>query len=340
MTIQATLAHSNHTTSAVHAELIRWVQDLLKDAGLEAVDVWGRFPPEGTVRSHLVLFPYRVGPEPTNLENARGASIMSNEAFPSDKVRRIPKPWRDLGMQLLEAAQLIFPEASQLDTPRRPYTMPFPKVDALPGPLRDWYHSQEPSEGESFVVTDGGQFYARPPTLGWRPGVSIWAHYIAVAGDAGRGVSDRTSDAAPLSLAALSALTVGIHMQRTIKVELPPMPFDPNLSDYLAALHQSLEGMEDEDARSLHDRMTDTLSALRSTGLYDFAVVPVHDLTMHEFALLTQALQRPLQAVLNFRLSFRLGDTPDFRPGTVVSMRNARRRPARDANEARRSPVR
>jgi hypothetical protein len=53
-------------------------------------------------------------------------------------------------------------------------------------------------------------------------------------------------------------------------------------------------------------------------------VIPVHDLTMHEFALLTQALQRPLQAVLNFRLNFSFGDIPEFQPSTVVSMRYAR----------------
>lgn len=325
-------AHAKRVTDNVHQTLIGWVGNLLKDAGMESVDVWGRFPPEGTVRSHLVLFPYRVGPEPKNLENARGGSIMRHEDYPSDRVGKIPRPWRELGRNLLSAVQILFPEAGQIDTPRRQNTPPFPPVSELPPALRAWYEAQHEREkdknaNETFVVDYDGVLYARPPSLMWRPGVSVWAHYIAVAGDAGRGVSDRTSDAPPLSLAALSTLTLGIQMNRVLHVELPPAPFPPELNDYLVAIKDSLEEVDHEDAEELFEKFEDTMAALTRTTTYPFGVVPVHDLTMHEFALLTQALQRPLQAVLNFKMHYSFGDIPEFQPSSMVSMRDARRKP-------------
>lgn len=321
---QPILEHSARITNLVHDELIAWVGSLLKDAGLEAVDVWGRFPPEGTIRSHLVLFPYRVGPEPKNLENARGASIMTREQFASDRVQKIPTPWRDLGRNLLDAVTILYPDATAIDTPARPSVLPFPRVDELPAPLRAWYRAQDPEDEEPFVLVDEGEWFARPPSLRWKPGISVWAHYIAVAGDPGRGVSDRTSEAPPLSLAALSVLSVGIQLVRNLKVELPPMPFEKKLRGYVEAVRDALAEIDTVEAGQLKDQMNDTLAALQRTATYDFSVIPVHDLTMHEFALLTQALQRPLQAVLNFRLNFSFGDIPEFQPSTVVSMRYAR----------------
>ncbi len=320
-----TLKHTSKVTGLVHDQLITWTSGLMRDSGLESVDVFGRFPPEGTVRSHLVLFPYRVGPEPKNLENSRGASILTHDPFPSDKVGRVPTPWRNLGKQMLDAVALIFPETLSIDTPRRPNIMPFPRVKDLPKELGEWYAAEDPDEADPFVVTDDDERYARPPALHWRPGVSVWAHYIAVAGDAGRGVSDRTSDAPPLSLAALAVLTVGIQVDRVLEVELPPMPYDDRLRGYLTAMIDALGGMKKRpEAQRLCEELTETRAALDATATYKFGIVPVHDLNMHEFALLTQALQRPLQAVLNFRLAFSLGDGPVFQPSTVVSMRHAR----------------
>lgn len=324
MIIKPILEHAGRVTNLVHDELIRWVSGLLKDARLESVDVWGRFPPEGTVRSHLVLFPYRVGPEPKNSENARGASIMTPDPFPSDKVGKVPTPWRNAGQQLYEAVNVLFPDAGRLDTPSRPNIVPFPRLSDLPAPLRSWYGDQPRDLDETFVLEDAGELFARPPALHWRPGISVWAHYLAVAGDPGRGVSDRTSDAPPLSLAALSVLTVGIQLQRQLMVELPPMPFPSQLRSFLVATEQALRISAAPEAGPLAEQMQEVLVSLERTTAYPFAVIPVHDLTMHEFALLTQALQRPLQAVLNFRLQFALGDLPEFLPSSMVSMRHAR----------------
>lgn len=321
-----TYEHVARVSAAVHDELIRWTGGLLKQAGLEAVDVWGRFPPEGTVRSHLVLFPYRVGPEPKMLENAPGSSIVTRDPTSAKQIL-IPKPWLDLGRLLVVGMEKFFPEAGLIDSPRRPNTSPYPRVDALPDALRDWYASRV-GEEQAWVVEDLGENYARPPAVQWRPGITVMAHYLAVAGDAGRGVQDRTSEAPPLSLSALSVLTVGIQLERLIRVELPPMPFDPRLISYGEALAQGLRGLsEDEDAQAAADELTTVLKTLQSPALYRFDITPVHDLSMQEFALLTQALQRPLQAVLNFRMVFNFGDRPELAPTATVSVR----RPARQA---------
>lgn len=319
MNLQPILEHTNIVTTAVHDELIRWSQGLLRQAGLESVDVWGRFPPEGTVRSHLVLFPYRVGPEPKSLENSRGASIMVRKALPSDKVARVPTPWRDLGKQLVEASHGLFPPVT-VDRPQTRKRFPFPTLSELPSALADWYASQDTQAEDPWTMTHDGELYARAPSLSWFPGVSLFAHYIAVAGDPGRGVSDRTSDAPPLSLGALSTLTVGIQHERILNVELPAMPAPPELMGFVEAMRSALISHDDEDLRALGERMAETIVALSATEAYQFGIVPVHDLSMHEFALLTQALQRPLQAVLNFRIAFQLGATPVFAPGTVVSL--------------------
>jgi hypothetical protein len=320
MNLQPMLEHTSKVTTLVHDELIRWVGGLLRDAGLEAVDVWGRFPPEGTVRSHLVLFPYRVGPEPKGLENARGASIMTQETLATDKVGKVPLPWRNLGRQLVDVVGLIFPEAGAIHNPTRGPVMPYPKVSALPKPLRAFYEAQDPTAEDPWVVMDEGERYARPPSLRWRPGISVWAHYLAVAGDPGRGVADRTSDAPPLALAALSCLSVGIQVIRNLKVDLPAMPKPEGLPEFVQALIGSLREIGTEEAVAMIAPLEETIAQLGSVASYEFGVIPVHDLTMHEFALLTQALQRPLQAVLNFRLNFSFADLPEFGPSSVVSI--------------------
>lgn len=329
--MNALYTHVSKVTGAVHETLIRWTGNLLKDSGLESVDVWGRFPPEGTVRSHLVLFPYRVGPEPKMLENAPGTSLMRIDSTRRERTTFIPTPWLELGRLLTLASERFYPEAGMVDTPRRPMVSPYPKLEDLPGPLREWYRSRADSD-KAWVVEDFGVAHCRPPAAFWKPGVTVMAHYLAVAGDPGRGVADRTSDAPPLSLSALSVLTVGIQVERQIAVELPPMPFDRDMDGYVNAVADALDELDEseeveEGTEHPHQQaaqLRTLLTELTSPAEVNFSVIPVHDLSMQEFALLTQALQRPLQAVLNFRLTFELGARVEFTPSATVSMRQAR----------------
>ena len=54
-------AYISQVMSNVHESVEGWARDLLRAAGLETTEVYGQFPPEGSVASHVVLFPYRMG---------------------------------------------------------------------------------------------------------------------------------------------------------------------------------------------------------------------------------------------------------------------------------------
>lgn len=310
-------------TTAVHEEMVRWAGRLLQEAGLEVIDVWGRFPPEGTVRSHLVLFPYRVGPEPKMIENAPGGSLM----VPADSsgVREmVPEGWRDVGSMIAEAVQRLYPDAGTVDDRRWHSPSPYPALDDLPEPMRVWYKLADQKEPEKGWVIRADEFErGRPPSIRWRTGIAIAAHYIAVTGDPGRGTTERTSDTAPLSLAALSVLATAIQLQRGVRVNLPPVPMGDLLESFVVALADSL----DELGGDREDIAADLRERHRRLRQYETSLVdihPLHDLTNQEFALLTQALQRPLQAVLNMRVRFQFGAGPLFEPTAALKLSTQR----------------
>ncbi|MFT4976800.1 MAG: hypothetical protein ACI8S6_002705, partial [Myxococcota bacterium] len=45
------LEHLSAVTSLVHEGLESWARTLLRDAGIETTEVYGTFPPEGTISS-------------------------------------------------------------------------------------------------------------------------------------------------------------------------------------------------------------------------------------------------------------------------------------------------
>jgi hypothetical protein len=304
-------------TTAVHEELIRWAGRLLQDAGLEVVDVWGRFPPEGTVRSHLVLFPYRVGPEPKMIENASGGSLM----VPREQIYKdsVPDGWADLGGIINGAIQRLYPDSGTVNDRKWAASgSPYPRVVDLPKPMQAWYRHAESIEPEAgWIIRADEHERGRPPSIRWRPGIIITANYIAVTGDPGRGTTERTSDTAPLSLATLSVLATAVQIQRGIKVTLPAPPAPESLMSFLPALADSLEELGG-DREELAADLRALTKKLTSPEVSDVEVHPLHDLTNQEFALLTQALQRPLQAVFNLRIRFRFGAGPLFEPTAAL----------------------
>lgn len=303
--------HTAEVTKTVHDALVSWSKGLLSDAGMEVVDVWGRFPPEGTTRSHLVLFPYRVGPDPKMLDNSAPVSMVVNGEQHTDKV---PVEVVDLGHLIYELNREVFPGVAPYDPQKPPEkAYPYPAVTDLPDPIRRWYEERGVGDVENgWLIESGGVRYARPPSLRWRRGVTVGAYYIALAGDPGRGTTSRTSDTAPLSLSALSVLAVGIQKTRTLPVDLPPRPREEVLLSYCDALLEFLG----DDPRA--DALRDYVAALTGTSRGYFFVMPVHDLNNQEFALLTQALQRPLQALLTLRIFIPVGDEILFRPSAAV----------------------
>lgn len=305
-------------TTAVHEELIRWASRLLHEAGLEVIDVWGRFPPEGTVRSHLVLFPYRVGPEPVMLDNSQGASLMGRVM--NSVKRGVPTSWDAMGNLVTAGVQRLYPDSGNMNDRKWASQSPYPVIDDLPDPIRDWYETAAKEEPEAGWVIELDEFKrGRPPSIKWRPGITITAHYIAVTGDPGRGTTERTSDTAPLSLATLSVLATAIQLERGVQVRMPPTPMPPLLRSFIPALADALDelgGTREEIAAELRDHY----HKLTNPEEMHIDVMPLHDLSNQEFALLTQALQRPLQAVLNMRVRFRFGAGAMFEPTAAVKL--------------------
>ena len=65
----------------------------------------------------------------------------------------------------------------------------------------------------------------------------IKTNYLAVVGEGARGTADRD---APVAVQAMSVLTAGMQLQRSIEVRIPPPPFDRAILGYAEAVGQTL----------------------------------------------------------------------------------------------------
>lgn len=316
--------HVARVSSEIHEALMGWARALLQEAGLEAVEVYGQFPPQGTVAHHVVLFPYRLHPEPKVAENAPGASLLGPLDRSQDRVSFVPTAWISMGRALTGALELLFPDVGPLFGGRAAGRgpLPFPTLEAMPHAIRDWYLAQPEGDDETSWRFDhaGGQ-YARPPSLWWFPPITLTTRYIAVAGEPGRGTAERTSTGAPMGLPALSVLATGLHLERALQVRLPPLPFTPEIATYVNALAAGLDEHGAPAQRARAAELRSALAAVQAPDLYPVSVQPVHDLTNHEFALLMQALQRPLQPALNLCVRLPLGASAAFGPGAASHVR-------------------
>ncbi|MBT3218092.1 MAG: hypothetical protein HN348_03300 [Proteobacteria bacterium] len=308
--------HAAVISESVHDGLVTWARHAMEEGGLEEMEIWGRFPPDGTIRSYLVLFPYRVGPGPLLRDNAPGTSLFLGANAPTEVLKSVPPAWVQFANLMYEGIELIFPSVAQYAPGQKVVVSPYPILSELPGPLAAWYQKQiEDGDPEQWVV-HSGQARARPPALAWRQGITITVHYLAVAHDPGRGASTRTSDVAPLALPALAVLTTAIQLDPNLIVMVPPRPLPSVLGTFATAFVESWEevGGNEESIETFRA----VRKVLEEPFEFDFAVHPMSDLNDQEFALLTQALQRPLQAVLNMRIRFPVGLHAEFLPSPSV----------------------
>lgn len=334
--------HVANVAREVHDALMRWARRLLQEAGLETTEVYGQFPPQGTVTSHLVLFPYRVGPEPKMVENSPGASLLGTRPQGSDRVSLVPRPWAELGAAMAACLDLHFniPPVVGAQRASTGDPLPYPRLSRLPEPLQRWYADAGRGSPNPWVLdptldeTDAAPPTRRtakgkpgegtreplrfgiPPALTWQPGIVVTARYIAVVGEPGRGTSERTSVSAPVSLSALSVLTAGLHRDNLLTVRLDPLPCQPELLTYGAALAQASRLAPEGGERA--ERLERALEAVQRPDALPVPLHPIHDLTNHEFALLMQALQKPLQAALNLQLRLHLAAQPIFGPSAAI----------------------
>jgi len=303
------LEYISLVTSSVHDAVEGWARGLLREAGIETTEVYGQFPPEGSVASHIVLFPYRLGTGDAQLARPNRSIILMGPR--STASREIPDIWKNLGQQITRVIRERFPvmEAG----PRKGQPHPAPQVKQLPDPLRDWYTEQGP---DSVWVNDiGGNHFSSMPSLTWEPGITLKLQYLAVVGVGARGTSERQG---PLAIQALSAMAAGAQFQRNLIVRVPPIPYQPELYSFAQAVCHSLNDPES-------DVLLEQLQYINKKANMSVTLFPGGNLTNADFTGLMQALQRPLQPTLHFAVQINVGGGPIFCPGIMPDIASDRK---------------
>ena len=301
--------HVKTVVSEVHDGLLAWCRRVLREAGLETIEVYGQFPPDGATSSYMVLFPYRLGPAPKLVETSNGISLMSPPRALPDKGTAIPTSWIRLGRTMAQIIDEHFPKVGRPGTRSyRPDSAPH--LAKLPKNTRAWYEKQDPDAEDPWIEKGKEGTRGRLPSLWWRPGFMLTGHYMACANDGGRGTADRTSLQAPLALPGLSVIAAGLHLERYVTVELPPIACDP-------AVYEIAKAMGDDAGGEHQETIDKAIEDLTTKDRVVIQVIPVHDLTNMDFANLMQALQRPLQPSLNLAIRLPLGAFPVLSPAVA-----------------------
>lgn len=299
--------HVSAVMGAVHEGFVSWARAHLREAGLEDVEVYGRFPSEGTTRSHVVCFPYRLGPSPKLIDTTKGVSLLRFKRAHDDKEMFVPDVWAQLGNALAECIDQVYPQPDPKQRQRGQRTRPV-GLDELPKPLAGWYRERAKDDLEDPWISEvRGQTIIRVPALWWQPAFHLTTYYIVLANDGGRGTSSRTTVGPPLALPSLSVIAAAVHVRKVLHIEVPALPHSAELDSLMDAMGASVGG-------EMKERLDDLKARLSATDNVDVGVVPVHDLSNHEFATLMTALNRPLQPSLNLMLRLPLAAQPILSP--------------------------
>ena len=303
------LEYVSAVASAVHEEIEGWARNLLRDAGIETTEVYGQFPPEGSVASHIVLFPYRIGTGDGQLSQpVRETSLLGKKA--DGAKGSVPDMWFQIGQLITKCIDTAYPKMTKGPFRGRPH--PAPAVELLPTSLRDWYLAQgDTGKADSWLTDINGKKFARLPAMFWLGGVSLRFQYLVVVGEGARGTAERT---APIAVRALSVFTAGAQLQRTLDVRIPPIPHAPEIPSFLEAVAASLTEPEDQ---ALLKKAINRLNRQISTTV---TLLPGSNLSNSDFTGLMQALQRPLQPTLNLAVQLRIDGGPRLEPGINVDV--------------------
>lgn len=317
--------HIAVTARELNEGLLSWARRLLVEAGLENLEVYGQMPAKGLTSSHLVFFPYRIGPEPKVQENAPGTSLLRPHVPLADPHPFVPALWQRLGAAIGEAQDALFPQSAD---PTRGRDSPlFPLTAALPAPLRAWYEGAGATDEGPWALPSAEGPRARPASLSWRQGLSATARYIVLAHEPGRGTEDRTSASTPLALSALNVILAAVQLERSVEVSAPPLPLPEGLAGYVSALAESVSDP------ALAGRLAAAAEELVAPIRMEVNIVLIQDLNNRELIALMQALQRPLQTSLNMQVRYTLGSGPSFGPTSRILLHTrspANRAPSRE----------
>ena len=300
------LEYISAVSSSVHEAVENWARNLLRDAGIETTEVYGQFPPEGAVASHIVLFPYRISQGDEQVAQPYQEMSMLGARAEKALTGAIPPDYMLVAKAITRMITEKFPTLQKGPYRGRPH--PAPPIGQLPKSVRDWYEAQEDDGKESAWITKyQDHAFARLPSLAWVNGVTLKIQYLVVVGEGARGTSER---AAPIAIQGLSVLTAGSQMQRQLFIRAPSLPYDPSLDGYIEAV----AGCFDDDPE-FQEQLLATIPRLSKKINLPVKLLPGAKLTNADFTGLMQALQRPLQPTLHLALQMQVGGGPIFAPG-------------------------
>lgn len=292
------------TSEAVHESVLQWARGLLDRADHKAVEVHGSFPPEDHPQPYAVLFPYRMTLWPKLVESVDAVPFLGQIRNPGSPVAGVPQPWADLAARMGAILHRVIPPApTKGGRPPRPASWNL--LDDLPPPLARWYRAQPDAPDENGVQWRGERDGAAGgvlPTLAWRPPVKVRINYLVqVVAGAGHPAP------AAFAIGALSALTLGTHLERTIPVHLPEAPAVPGLETLVDAIAAC--GTEEEQ-EALRDNARDVFVARDQL----VPLLPTESPSADDFAEIMRSLRRPLHPTLLLQVLIPLGGGPILAP--------------------------
>jgi len=300
---------AHQVVGLVHQSLVRWTRELLIKAGAESVSVFDRLTSEQSAGPHLALLPYRLSPWPKLIEVASDVSLLGS-GQDRDPRGVVPDSWMKLGAALTEALPQLYPTSPAKGT-RRARASPLTPLQRLPPLLQAWYEEQGETEAtDSWVVSVDGVPHGRLPSLNWRRPLIIRTHYLVLASDST--VRSASGEGAPFGLSALGVITLGMQLERTLRVRLPGSTVDPALRDFALAAAASVGG-------ELGTHIEQQIS--RADGERDLlvSIVPVADLDSEDFAQVMRSMDQPFQPVVHFAVQMGIGGGPVLTTGTSPS---------------------
>lgn len=296
-------AHTLEVTRLVHARLLEWVREILIRAGMDSVQVKGRFSEEDAAGPTMTVFPYQMGAWPKMVETSSDILLFGK---PPDSEGVVPGAWTKVAQLLTECMLDTYPvDKARGSRPAR--VRPVTPLTDLPAPLKAWYEAQydDGSTNNWTVVGRRDTVSGRLPSLSWRRPLMIRQLFLVLAND-----TDAPSGlhaGLPFGLSALAVVLLGIQVEKTLAVEVPAMPCDPALLNYIDAMAQSIG---DERGEELHR----LLDVLRSPFNNNIALLPFPDLPSDDTAEVMKALNKTLQPVVHLGIQLGVGAGPVFAP--------------------------
>ncbi len=290
-------ADTRATMDAVHDSMKAWAERIISRLGMPGITVQTTFP-DDPEENALVLLPYRLTLWPKLVENASPVSLLGANPRAAAQAG-VPEAWMRVAIELTQALREVFPRAKNKAGVE--VVMPNAPLSSLPKPLAAWYDAQpeEPTDGEpAWIVMRDGEKYGRLPTMSWMPGIKLRVHYLAqMAGEVGR------SGAAGI----VSALTVGLHLDRSIEVERPPAPLAPAYFGLMRAIAESA-------SEPLSAAMTKDVEVIASSAIHTLPVLPHEAPQSDDFAEIMRTLRRPLAPTLLLQLQIPVAGHPEMLP--------------------------